>query len=230
MDFEINPILNSVFLPICKHIAEEWVNSGEEPSEDSDSETECQETDRPRHTFSDEEDQKFREAVLKKHLSSFDGEFDLLAADNSDLDSFEDKDFGNLLPTHRSRNSKRPSKANRAKPAEEVDDCRPHSEKNQFSLLKESKKKLQLAQINLVSPKEYYGKMAKKSKNEPAPGSDRTRARFSRTRAKNSPRQRRDSVSLVAGNLRVWRHTTPIMKKSRCTQAQEKEGSGESYA
>jgi hypothetical protein len=55
---------------------------------------------------------------------------------------------------------------------EEVDNCRPHSDKNWFSLLKESKKKLQLAQINLVSLTECYGKMAKKGKNKPAPGSD----------------------------------------------------------
>jgi hypothetical protein len=57
--------------------------------------------------FSDEEDQKFREAVLKKPLPSFDGEFDLLAADYLDLDSFEDKDFGNTLPTYHSRRSQR---------------------------------------------------------------------------------------------------------------------------
>jgi hypothetical protein len=173
MNFEINPVYNPVFHRICKRIAEEWVNSDEEPSRDSDSETEGLETDREQLIFSDEEDHLFREGVLKKPLLSFDGEFDLHreqlifsdeedhlfregvlkkpllsfdgefdlhTADYSDLDSLEDKDFGNPLPTHRSRKSKRPSKANRAKPAEEVDDCRPHSEKNWFSLLKESKK------------------------------------------------------------------------------------------
>jgi hypothetical protein len=137
MDFDVNTCYNPTFLRICKRIVEEWVNSDEEPSVDSsDSETECQGSDGQQLIFSDEEDQKFSEGVLKKSLPPFDGEFDLLAADYSDLDSLGDKDFGNPLPNHRSRKSKRPSKANKAKPAEEVDDCRPLSDKNRFSLLK----------------------------------------------------------------------------------------------
>jgi hypothetical protein len=60
MDFEINPVYNPVFHRICKRIAEEWVNSDEEPSRDRDSETEGLETDGEQLIFSDEEDQKFR--------------------------------------------------------------------------------------------------------------------------------------------------------------------------
>jgi hypothetical protein len=185
MDFEINPVYNPVFHRICKRIAEEWVNSDEEPSEDSDSETECQGSDGQRLIFSDEEDQKFREAVLQKSLPSFDGDFDL-AADYSDLDTFGAQDFGDPLPTHRSKKSKRPSKVNRAKPAEEVDDCRPSSERNRFSLLKESKKKVQLAPVNVISPKEYYHKMVKKNKNKPTAGSDSEN---------NNPTEQRNSRS-----------------------------------
>jgi hypothetical protein len=186
MDFDINTCYNATYLRIFKRIAEEWVNSDEEPSVDSDSETECQGSDGQQLIFTDEEDQKFSEGVLKKSLPSFDGEFDLLTADYSDLDSLGEKDFGNPLPNHRSRKSKRPSKANKAKPAEEVDDCRPLSEKNRFSLLKESKKKLQLEQINLVSPREYYQKMRTKSKNKATTGSDEEN---------NSPTEQRKSRS-----------------------------------
>jgi hypothetical protein len=167
MDFEINPFLNPVFQRIWERIAaEDWVNSDKEPSRDSNSETEGQDTDKEQLIFSDEEDQKFREAVLQKPLPSFDGEFDL-AADYSDLDAFEDKDFGNPLPTHWSRKSKRPSKANRAKPVEEADDCRPNSEQNWFSLLKELKKSSNLLKSILSLQKNIATKWPKRRQPRP---------------------------------------------------------------
>jgi hypothetical protein len=79
------------------------------------------------------------------------------------------------LSTHPSK-KRLPSIHKSAKKREEPDNCRPDSEKGQFNLLALSKKKIRLTsqklvstqdfsdipQINLVSPKEYYNKMAKK--------------------------------------------------------------------
>jgi hypothetical protein len=139
--------------------------------------------------FSDEEDKKYEAALLERNPPPrLHGDLDL-GGDFSCLDALGDIVFGEPLSTHPSK-KRLPSKHKSAKKREEPDDCRPDLEKGQqFNLLASSKKKLCLTpqklvstqdssdipKINLVSPKLYYNKMAKKkvsTQPKPVDGSD----------------------------------------------------------